>query len=219
MMMALAAQRTSALRPRARRRDAAAEAGRGRGQGAIARRALRARPDHAGRGRRAGLPRLRIARAAAASSSARRPPARSSPRRWGWRCRIRRWRPPASRSGSTWRAARRARWSPWKPQGVTTARHPDRRLRCTTRWWCTRRSAAAPTCCCTSRPSRTPPGCRARRSRIGRASTARCRGWWTCCPTARPGYATVQVFLAGGVPEVMLHLRELGLLRLERAAR
>ena len=34
-------------------------------------------------------------------------------------------------------------------------------------------------------------------------------------PNGPSGYATVQVFLAGGVPEVMLHLRELGLLRLD----
>ena len=34
-------------------------------------------------------------------------------------------------------------------------------------------------------------------------------------PNGPVGYATVQVFLAGGVPEVMLHLRDLGLLRLE----
>ena len=33
-------------------------------------------------------------------------------------------------------------------------------------------------------------------------------------PNGPTGYATVQVFLAGGVPEVMLHLRDLGLLRL-----
>ena len=34
-------------------------------------------------------------------------------------------------------------------------------------------------------------------------------------PNGPHGYATVQVFLAGGVPEVMLHLRELGLLKLD----
>jgi putative YjhG/YagF family dehydratase len=34
-------------------------------------------------------------------------------------------------------------------------------------------------------------------------------------PNGPTGYVTVQVFLAGGVPEVMLHLRDLGLLRLE----
>lgn len=34
-------------------------------------------------------------------------------------------------------------------------------------------------------------------------------------PNGPVGYGTVQVFLAGGVPEVMLHLRDLGLLRLQ----
>ena len=34
-------------------------------------------------------------------------------------------------------------------------------------------------------------------------------------PNGPHGYATVQVFLAGGVPEVMLHLRDHGLLKLE----
>jgi dihydroxyacid dehydratase/phosphogluconate dehydratase len=34
-------------------------------------------------------------------------------------------------------------------------------------------------------------------------------------PNGPTHFATVQVFLAGGVPEVMLHLRELGLLKLE----
>ena len=34
-------------------------------------------------------------------------------------------------------------------------------------------------------------------------------------PNGPTGFGTVQVFLAGGVPEVMLHLRDLGLLRLE----
>jgi len=34
-------------------------------------------------------------------------------------------------------------------------------------------------------------------------------------PNGPKHYATVQVFLAGGVPEVMLHLRELGLLKLD----
>ena len=34
-------------------------------------------------------------------------------------------------------------------------------------------------------------------------------------PNGPVGYGTVQVFLAGGVPEVMLHLRDLGLLHLD----
>ncbi len=33
-------------------------------------------------------------------------------------------------------------------------------------------------------------------------------------PNGPTGYGTLQVFLAGGVPEVMLHLRDLGLLKL-----
>ena len=36
-------------------------------------------------------------------------------------------------------------------------------------------------------------------------------------PNGPVGHPTVRVFLAGGVPEVMLHLRELGLLELDRA--
>ena len=50
------------------------------------------------------------------------------------------------------------------------------------------------------------------RRAIGRASTARCPGWSTRCPTALAIIPTVQVFLAGGVPEVMLHLRDAGVL-------
>ena len=57
-----------------------------------------------------------------------------------------------------------------------------------------------------------PPDSRGPPWTIGRASTARCRAWWTRCPTVRKGHPTVQVFLAGGVPEVMLHLRRAGLL-------
>jgi putative YjhG/YagF family dehydratase len=34
-------------------------------------------------------------------------------------------------------------------------------------------------------------------------------------PNGPTGYGTIQVFLAGGVPEVMLHVRELGLLKLD----
>ena len=73
------------------------------------RRALRARRDHA----RTKPPSWAAAPAprpaAAASSWARRRRRRSSARRSGCRCRTRRWRRRASRSGSTWRGARRAR--------------------------------------------------------------------------------------------------------------
>ena len=55
--------------------------------------------------------------------------------------------------------------------------------------------------------------------RLDRRSTAACRGSSTRCPTARVDHPTVRVFLAGGVPEVMLHLRRLGLLDARRADR
>ena len=47
---------------------------------------------------------------------------------------------------------------------------------------------------------------------LERGQPPACRGSSTCCPTARSAIPTVRVFLAGGVPEVMLHLRALGLL-------
>ena len=53
-----------------------------------------------------------------------------------------------------------------------------------------------------------------RRSRTGLRSIAGCRAWSACCRTAPSHHPTVRVFLAGGVPEVMLHLRQLGLLQL-----
>ena len=199
-----------ALRAGARRRDAAADEGEDAGKVQIDRRALRPRRDHACRRPPSWAAAPAPRRAAAASSSAPRPPRRWSARRWACRCRTRRSRRRASPSGSTWRGARRARVA--APRG---ARHhhaqtssPTRRS--ATRWSCTRPSAAPPTCCCTSPPSPTPPGCAARRSTTGSTSTARCRGWSTCCPTARVDHPTVRVFLAGGVPEVMLHLRAAG---------
>ena len=44
---------------------------------------------------------------------------RSSPRRWASRFRMRRWLPPASRSGATWPDDRPGRWSTWLPSGLT----------------------------------------------------------------------------------------------------
>ena len=48
--------------------------------------------------------------------------------------------------------------------------------------------------------------------RLDRRSTAASRAWSTCCRTGPRNHPTVRVFLAGGVPEVMLHLRRGGLL-------
>ena len=67
--------------------------GRGRGQDADDRRALRAWLITLRRGGGPGLPGLCAARAAAASFWARRRRRRWSAKRWGCRCRIRRWRP------------------------------------------------------------------------------------------------------------------------------
>ena len=87
--------------------------------------------------------------------------------------------------------------------------------RSATRWSSTRRSAARRICCCTSPPSPTPRAAAADRRRLDRrqppASAPR------RCAAERSGrhHPTVRVFLAGGVPEVMLHLRALGLLDLD----
>ena len=127
-------------------------------------------------------------------------------------CHTARCRPPASPSGWTWRGARRWPCLRQESLGLTLAdiltpaalekRHAGARGI----------SVAPPTCCCTSRPSRMPPACPRPASLTGRASIAARRAWWTPCPTAPRNHPTVQVFLAGGVPEVMLQLRALGLL-------
>ena len=54
-------------------------------------------------------------------------------------------RPPASRSGATWPAGRRGRWSRWPCQGLTLGDILDRAARFATPWSSTRRSAARPT--------------------------------------------------------------------------
>ena len=58
-------------------------------------------------------------------------------------------------------------------------------------------------------------GCDGRRSRIGTAINLQVPRLVDALPNGPVGHPTVQVFLAGGVPEVMLHLRELGLLELD----
>ena len=85
-----------------------------------------------------------------------------------------------------------------------------------TRWSCTRPSAARPTCCCTCRPSPTRPACAADGRRLA-GGERRVPRLVDVLPNGPVGHPTVRVFLAGGVPEVMLHLRELGLAGLERA--
>ena len=97
------------------------------------------------------------------------------------------------------------------------ARHLDRpdphacrpsRTRCS----CTRRSAARRICCCTSRRSPhaagLPPPTVEDWIRVNRATPRLV----DALPNGPRGHPTVQVFMAGGVPEVMLHLRRMGLL-------
>ena len=131
----------SAVRPRPRRRDAAAERRRGRGQGPDDRRPLRARPDHPGTGGGAGLPGVRLARRRLPVPRHRGHVAGRRPRRWACACRTPPWPRPASRSGSTWPAARRGpspSWSDARSTYGTSSPTP----RCATRWRSTRPSAA-----------------------------------------------------------------------------
>ena len=82
-----------------------------------------------------------------------------------------------------------------------------------TPWSSMPRSEAAPIYCCTFPPLPMPQNCRAhhRGLEAHQSTNSASRG---CAAKRTTGYGTVQVFLAGGVPEVMLHLRELGLLKL-----
>ncbi len=75
-------------------------------------------------------------------------------------------------------------------------------------------SVAARICCCIFRPSHTPQSYRVPRWRIRIRINRATPRLVDVIPNGPTGYGTVQVFLAGGVPEVMLHLRALGLLKL-----
>ena len=54
---------------------------------------------------------------------------------------------------------------------------------------------------------------------LARGQPSASRGWSSVLPNGPIYHPTVRVFLAGGVPEVMLHLRELGLLDTRRPDR
>ena len=103
--------------------------GRGRRQDPVHRRPLRARRDHACRRRPTWAAGPAHRRAAAASFSAPRPRRRSSPRRSACRCRTPPWRRPASRSGSTWPAARRGPSAELETRQDPHAAHSHRRRR------------------------------------------------------------------------------------------
>ena len=106
--MALAGVARPARRDRARRRHAAGRpTARTPARCSRSARATRTASSRSRKPPTHGLPRLRHRPAAAASSSARRRPRRWSPRRSGCPCRTPRSRRRVSRSGSTWRGARR----------------------------------------------------------------------------------------------------------------
>ena len=212
MMMALAGDARPALRARARRRHAAAERRRGRRQGPDHRRPLRPRRDHAARRPPSWAAGPAPRPAAAASSSAPRRRRRSSARRWACRCRTPPWPRPASRSGSTWPAAPPAPSAHAAKRGTHHPRTSSPTPPSATRWSSTRPSAARRTCCCTSRPSPTTPGLRRPTVEDWIAVNRQVPRLVDVLPNGPVGHPTVRVFLAGGVPEVMLHLRELGLL-------
>ena len=196
---------------RARRRHAAGARRRGRRAGAEPRRAILARSDQPRLRGHHGVPRVRVVGRRLPVPRHRRHVAGGGGGVSGWRCRTARSRRRASRCGWSWRAARPRRCSGSTrsaSRSGSCSPPPPSRTRCS----CTRRSAARRISCCTSRRSRPPPGSRRPPSTTGSGSTARRRGWWTRCRTARAASPTAQVFMAGGVPEVMLHLRRMGLL-------
>ena len=100
---------------------------------------------------------------------------------------------------------------------AATSRHHDRRLgaQCLGRacrlWWLDQPAVAR------AGGGLCAPACGVRRSTTGWPRTAACPRLVDALPNGPVGHPTVQVFLAGGVPEVMLHLRDAGLLDLERA--
>ena len=212
MMMALAAQRRSAVRAGARRRDAAA--GRGRGRRHACRRSApgsRTARSTLEAGRRARLPRVRVARRRLPVSrnrrdlAGRRRGARPVARPLGARA----FRPAdLARHG----APLGARADATRSARHHDARHSDRRRRFATRWSCTPRSADRRICCCTCRRSPTPPACDGRPSQDWARVNRQVPRLVDALPNGPRHHPTVQVFLAGGVPEVMLHLRALGLL-------
>ena len=208
MMMALAAHARFAVRAGPRRRDAAASGGRGRGQGPDA--SAPASPtaqitlaEAAELGCRACASR----RAAAASSSARPPRRRSSAKRSACRCRTRPWRRRANRSGSTWPAA------PPAPSRSCRAQHRPRSTFSTDAAVRNAMAVHAAFGGSTNLLLHIPAiayhaGLRRPTVEDWIAVNRRVPRLVDALPNGPVGHPTVRVFLAGGVPEVMLHLRD-----------
>ena len=107
------------------------------------------------------------------------------------------------------------RWRAWN-SAARDARHPHRRVHRATRWSSTRRLAAPRICCCTCPRSRTRPGCARPTVDDWTAVNRSVPRLVDALPNGPRTHPTVQVFLAGGVPEVMLHLRRAGPARRDR---
>ncbi len=211
MMMALAGMPDLPCGAGSRRRNAARRTRRGRRARADHRRPLRARRHH---------PRIRGATwvaapalrpAAAASFWARRLRRRWSAKRWACRCRIRRSRPPDSPSGSTWRGV--------PPRALLALESRGLRMRDILT------DAALHNAMTVHAAFGGSTNLILHLAAIAHAAGLRLpsvEDWAAvnrriprlvdALPNGPRNHPTVQVFLAGGVPEVMLHLRREGLL-------
>ena len=177
------------------------------------RRALRARRDHARGRRRPRLPRLRARRAAAASSSAPPRPSQVVGEALGMSL-----RPFRARALGTADLARHGAAIGARADGARAARHhacatssPTRRVHNAMVVARGVRRIDEPASC-TCRRSRTPRGCAGRPSQDWARVNRQVPRLVDALPNGPRNHPTVQVFLAGGVPEVMLHLRRAGLL-------
>ena len=202
-----------AVRARARRRDAAADRRRGRRQDPDDRRPLRPRRAHARRRRPSSAAGPAPVPAAAASSWAPRPRRRSSAEALGLSLPHSAlapsgqpiWLDMARRSARALARAVPNRQSPSR-HILTDAGRPQRHDRPRGVRRLDQSAAAHPG----HRPRRRV--CAGRRSRTGSPSIARCRAWSMCCPTARSAIRPCASSWPAACPEVMLHLRRLGLL-------
>ena len=159
----------------------------------------------------AGLSRLRDARAAGANSSGTAATSQVVGEALGLRCRTRPWRRPGNRSGWTWRAGRRARCRIWRRAEIATQDIlTDASIR-------NAMAVHAAFGGSTNLLLHIPAIAHAaglRRPTVDDwiAVNRRVPRLVSVLPNGPVHHPTVRVFLAGGVPEVMLHLRRLGLL-------
>ena len=163
------------------------------------------------RGGRPGLPGLRVAGRRLPVPRHRGHVAGGRPRRSACRCRTPPWRRPASRSGSTWPAARPGPSPHWQTRKIHT-RHilTDAAVR---NAMAVHAAFGGSTNLLLHIPAIAyHAGLRRPTVEDWIAVNRRVPRLVDALPNGPVGHPTVRVFLAGGVPEVMLHLRRLGLL-------